>query len=135
MVNYVSKFSNNNTEYTLKDSNAVHKTGDEIIGGNKTFTGSVNIRKGFELYPFTTEEHGGYIDFHYAGSSADYTSRIIESSSGNLNINCTSVTSPTPATSDNSTKIATTAYINNKLQVVSELPANPDPNVFYYVVG
>lgn len=30
--------------------------------------------------------HGGYIDFHYNGSTADYTSRLIEDSSGNLNI-------------------------------------------------
>ena len=30
--------------------------------------------------------HGGYIDFHYAGSTADYTSRIIEDSSGVLTL-------------------------------------------------
>lgn len=40
---------------------------------------------------------------------------------------------PTPATSDNSTKIATTAYVNNKHVVVSTLPASPDANVFYYI--
>ena len=33
-------------------------------------------------------DHGGYIDFHYAGSTADYTSRIIESSSGKIDIKC-----------------------------------------------
>lgn len=31
--------------------------------------------------------YGGYIDFHYDGSSADYTSRIMEDSSGVLNLN------------------------------------------------
>ena len=31
--------------------------------------------------------HGGYIDFHYGGSSADYTSRIIESSNGVVSLN------------------------------------------------
>ena len=31
--------------------------------------------------------YGGFIDFHYNGSSADYTSRIIEDSSGRLSIN------------------------------------------------
>lgn len=31
--------------------------------------------------------HGGYIDFHFNGSSSDFTSRIIESASGTLNIN------------------------------------------------
>ncbi len=30
--------------------------------------------------------HGGYIDFHYNGSTADYTSRIIEDSSGSINV-------------------------------------------------
>ncbi|MBS1370706.1 MAG: collagen-like protein [Lentisphaeria bacterium] len=32
------------------------------------------------------DPHGGYIDFHYAGSTADYTSRIIEDASGVLNL-------------------------------------------------
>jgi hypothetical protein len=31
--------------------------------------------------------HGGYIDFHYGKSTADYTSRIIEASSGTLDVN------------------------------------------------
>jgi len=31
--------------------------------------------------------HGGYIDFHYNGSTSDYTSRIIEDASGVLKIN------------------------------------------------
>ena len=31
--------------------------------------------------------YGGFIDFHFNGSSADYTSRIIEDASGKLNIN------------------------------------------------
>ena len=30
--------------------------------------------------------HGGYIDFHYGASTGDYTTRIIENSSGVLNI-------------------------------------------------
>ena len=38
-----------------------------------------------ELSP-TSQSHGGFIDFHFAGSSADYTSRIIESASGTLSI-------------------------------------------------
>ena len=45
------------------------------------------------------------------------------------------VTIPTPETSDNSTKAASTSYVNNKFQVVQSLPANPDANVFYFVVG
>jgi len=40
---------------------------------------------------------------------------------------------PTPATSSNEATAATTAYVNNKHQVVSALPASPDSNVFYYI--
>ena len=34
----------------------------------------------------STAAHGGYIDFHFNGSTADYTSRIIESQSGKLGV-------------------------------------------------
>lgn len=40
---------------------------------------------------------------------------------------------PTPPVSDNSTKIATTAYINTKFKKVSTLPASPDANTFYFI--
>jgi len=39
-----------------------------------------------EFNPPSAAGHGGYIDFHFNGSTADYTSRIIESSSGTLSI-------------------------------------------------
>ena len=32
----------------------------------------------------SSSNHGGYLDFHYNGSTSDYTSRIIESASGQL---------------------------------------------------
>lgn len=52
----------------------------------------------------------------------------------NVDKNGTVYTSaPTPATSNNSTQIATTAYVNSKFQVVSALPANPDANVWYAI--
>ena len=44
-------------------------------------------------------------------------------------------TVPTPAVSDNSTKPATTNWFNQKIQVVSALPASPNGNVFYFVTG
>ena len=40
---------------------------------------------------------------------------------------------PTPTVSDNSTKIATTAYINTKFKKVSTLPASPNANTFYFI--
>lgn len=38
-----------------------------------------------EMFPDSSAGHGGFIDFHYNGSTADYTSRIIENASGSLN--------------------------------------------------
>lgn len=40
---------------------------------------------------------------------------------------------PSPRISDNSRQIATTAWVNNKFQKVSRLPAQPDPNVTYLI--
>lgn len=40
-----------------------------------------------ELWPNTTAGHGGVIDFHYNGDSADNTSRIIELAKGTLDVN------------------------------------------------
>ena len=39
----------------------------------------------------------------------------------------------TPSNADNSRKIATTEYVNNKFQVVSTLPSSPDSNTFYFI--
>ena len=35
----------------------------------------------------STAAHGGYIDFHYKGSTKDYTTRLIETSQGTLGVN------------------------------------------------
>lgn len=40
---------------------------------------------------------------------------------------------PTPPISDNGGQIATTAWVNNKFQKVSKLPAQPNPNVIYLI--
>ena len=40
-----------------------------------------------ELQPPSGSGHGGYIDFHFNGTAADYTSRIMENISGHLEIN------------------------------------------------
>lgn len=46
---------------------------------------------------------------------------------------CAAVSVPTPVAAANDTQAATTAWFNAKMQVVSALPANPDPNVFYFI--
>lgn len=47
--------------------------------------------------------------------------------------NCAEAHAPTPAIADNTTKIATTAWVNNKHQVVSALPSSPTAGVFYFI--
>lgn len=63
----------------------------KLSGG--TMTGELNLghwiikdANSLELVPFTGVDHGGYIDFHFNGSDADYTSRIIENDEGSLDI-------------------------------------------------
>lgn len=43
--------------------------------------------RSIELYPEAIAGHGGFIDFHYNGSTEDYTSRVIESKKGELIVN------------------------------------------------
>lgn len=95
-------------------TNIVHRTGVESISGNKTFNDSATFKAGLELKPITTVTHGGYIDFHYAGSSTDYTSRIIENASGILTILANEFVIPAVATSDNSNRAATTAFVKGQ---------------------
>ena len=49
---------------------------------NKMSSNPTNI----ELMPGSSAGNGGYIDFHYNNSSADYTARIIEDSNKTLNL-------------------------------------------------
>lgn len=54
------------------------------VTGNLTVNGTLSPRGGVELYGITP-----YIDFHYASTTADYTSRIAEYNKGVLHINDT----------------------------------------------
>lgn len=60
------------------------------LWGN-SFNGSANISGVISGAPsielFGSSTNGGYLDFHYAGSTSDYTSRIIESTTGQIVIN------------------------------------------------
>lgn len=66
-----------------------------------------NLIRGQTIWPQAVElggtnssssGNGGFIDFHYNGSSADSTSRIIEDSNGQLNINGTKFLKGSPQT-------------------------------------
>lgn len=57
-----------------------------VNGGHKHQAESIEPG-GIEFRPSSSAGHGGYIDFHYNGSTSDYTSRVIESTSGTLTLN------------------------------------------------
>lgn len=59
-------------------------TGNITMNGNMIY--AVN---GIEMIPPSGAAYGGHIDFHYGGSGDDYTSRILEDSSGRLSISAT----------------------------------------------
>ena len=46
---------------------------------------------------------------------------------------CTAVSAPTPAVNANDTQVATTAWVNSKIQLVNELPANSVTGVLYCI--
>ena len=46
----------------------------------------INPANSIEFSPSSSAGHGGYIDFHFNGSSSDYTSRLIESTSGTITL-------------------------------------------------
>ena len=104
---------NANFDYVLKaiqesrdSAPVVHIAGVETVTGRKTFVEPVNMTA-IEFYPNMNSKHGGYIDFHYAGSASDYTARLIEKDKGYLSIN------QHPPYTDNSTKIATTGWVKH----------------------
>ena len=136
------------------DTASVHKTGDENIAGIKTYSSSPilptpatsdNSQKGATTAYVKAQ---GYVtsDTKTTAGSTDTNSKIylIGATSQAANPQTYShdtafvdtagcVNSTTPAVNNNSTKSATTAYINNKFQVVTSLPSSPDPNTFYFV--
>ncbi len=104
-VNIYTNCANDNATYAgpVSFSGTASATGGRI---NVTGLDKINANN-IELNG--ASNNGGYIDFHFNNSTADYTSRIIESTSGYLSLN------QSPATSDNTTKIATTAYVKSNL--------------------
>lgn len=150
-------------------TNVVHRTGNEMIAGTKTFTDQLIIQRNLAdtrlackntgiqqgIAPSSNQYSGcRFIDKNNVELGSTYsayrmdgstrTGLFVKSSvagatgSAEIGISCDIngifyTYAPTPATTDNSTQIATTAYMNNKLQVVSALPASPDSNVFYFI--
>lgn len=87
--NYVK--SVNGSTGTVTISNATTSANGLMSASDKAKLDNTKVYNGqyIELYPGSSAGHGGYIDFHYNDSKSDYTSRIIEQSSGTLNIQST----------------------------------------------
>lgn len=99
---------------------------------NKTFTkgdgitGWVQCYRGTDNYTQTSLCVRRFLD-------TDQTEKLAELAVGIAPDGNAYAAAPTVGVGVNSHAIATTAWVNNKLQVVSALPANPDPNVFYFI--
>lgn len=145
------------SEYARELDNKVSKTGNETIKGIKTFSqGDIRGRTSTDSQPgvaryatfdkdgvqysdlwITRSEQGNSNGISYAGlrvsnSSGSVSNRALAIYKKENSDDIVTV-APTPQTSDNSTQIATTAWVNNKFQKVSTLPAQPDPNVTYLI--
>ena len=75
-----------------------------LTGG--TMSGTIDMNKSslisvarIELSTPTNDNNGGYLDFHYAGDTGDYTSRIIEDSKNTLSVNNLRINHATKQTS------------------------------------
>ena len=129
------------------DSGLVHKSGSETIAGEKTFYSIV------QKTDSTTS--GSYIDFiQNINGARRGTIRTSYNSDGSYQVtfgcngpdaaapsglivkrtsSAITATAPTPDVSNNSTEIATTAYVNNKFRKVSALPASPNSSTYYFI--
>lgn len=99
------------------------QVGDELGTLKGAINGKMPVNpETIEIHPPSGSSHGGYIDFHYSGSSADYTSRIIENSSGNIHVSGSmSIGAPLPVSSGGTgnTSVDTTPTQNSSKMVTS----------------
>lgn len=145
------------SEYARELDNKVSKTGNETIEGIKTFSQgdirgktSTDSHLGVARYATFDKDGVQYSDLWITRSEQgnsngiSYAGLRVSNSSGSVSNRALAIykkensddivtIAPTPQTSDNSTQIATTAWVNNKFQKVSTLPAHPDPNVTYLI--
>ena len=134
----------------------VHTSGDETIGGTKTFTApslrisnvagtggtGLNILdsngKGQTyLHHFYTggRYYSRLVNYNATAKKTAYVEVVVDDDGGSIftSYNVDNMRAPTPAVSSNSTDIATTAWFNNKMKVVSSLPSSPVSGVFYFI--
>jgi len=117
-----------------KATNIVHRSGTETITGDKTVSG-VSTFSG-SITSLGNNTFSGTNGFSNTTTfSGNITSNGTNTFNGTSNFTGTNsiVNVKTQAVSDNSTKAVNTAFIANKFQIVSALPASPDANTFYFI--
>ena len=132
-------------------NNFVHKTGNETIAGNKTFTDNIIPRSVL----FTSKTGGANQGFIYQNTSGnlylglrnsgntEFMNNFSFAPDGSITVSIgNSATNkafivPNPATSDNSTKAATTAWVRQvaALKDLSNVSSNIDYVVEYWMDG
>lgn len=96
-------------------NNYVTTNTEQTIIGAKIFTTKLRAPQ-YEIEPPSGSNNGGAIDFHFSGSTADYTSRIIEAADGQLRLVAKNgiVIDDVPI-NENSNKVPTTKWVNTKI--------------------
>ena len=139
-----------------KIANMVTTNTAQTISGVKTFTANTIVNGGAGNGTFTIKNDGttygtSAVDLVVATSNGknqllvhfqegNKWCAIFDQDPSTKNITfsltpCAAVYAPTPAVASNGVDVATTAWFNSKMQVVSALPAAPDANVFYFIPG
>lgn len=81
ITDLISHIGNKNNPHSVTAAQAGAATADHNHSGQSISPAAI------ELFPGASAGNGGYIDFHYNNSSADYTSRLIEVPSGVVKYN------------------------------------------------
>lgn len=81
ITDLISHIANKDNPHSVTAAQAGAATADHNHSGQSISPAAI------ELFPGASAGNGGYIDFHYNNSSADYTSRFIESPSGKVKLN------------------------------------------------
>lgn len=78
----LSQLTDDSTHRLVTD--AEKATWNAKVSNDHYHGGAILTPLSIELTPSASSNNGGYIDFHFNGSTSDYTSRIIENASGSL---------------------------------------------------
>ena len=128
----------------------VANTTPAVLYNNRSYEGGVvnpasNTQTAFSIVSGTNGLHQSYLEqWYYTDGSVNMNlcastyktdgSRVVGALTARADRNGGVYTyAATPGVEANDTRIATTNYVNNKFQVVSVLPANPNANVFYFI--